>query len=88
MLDSLVRVSRRVLRVPKAVASQTGIIVYCPSKDSACQQLASHGYGTRPAPNGSRRSTREEVHDDDAKQGMERLRVPRPKSETTHDPPS
>ncbi|KAI4472874.1 hypothetical protein M0802_016448 [Mischocyttarus mexicanus] len=46
MLDSLVRVSRRVLRVPKAVASQTGIIVYCPSKDSVCKQLASYGYGT------------------------------------------
>ncbi|KAI4472908.1 hypothetical protein M0804_015566 [Polistes exclamans] len=46
-LNSLVRVSRQVLRVPKAVASQTGIIVYCLSKDSACQQLDSHGYGTR-----------------------------------------
>ncbi len=129
MLDSLVRVSRRVLRVPKAVASPTGIgarerpvrrpVKGLPSANSgpgpgtalgpyhratvalACDGLdandrkhcglipceyrraagrASEGLprvvlpttrqsphpGRRPTPSGSRRSTRGEVHADDA----------------------
>ncbi|KAI4485657.1 hypothetical protein M0802_012627 [Mischocyttarus mexicanus] len=46
MSGSLVHVSRRVLRLPKAVASKTGIIVYFPSKDSACKRLVSYWYST------------------------------------------
>ncbi|KAG7197094.1 hypothetical protein KM043_012390 [Ampulex compressa] len=103
MLDSLVRVSRRVLRVPKAVTSPTGIMQIGLSEDTARQQLTRLGDGAssrcfaalyfastagqpagqpgvcrvrandatgappgrRPTPNGSRRPTRGEVHDDD-----------------------
>lgn len=43
MLDSLVRVSRRVLKVPKATASLTGVIGLCPRTP---QQTATTG----PAP--------------------------------------
>ncbi|CAK9834624.1 hypothetical protein ANTRET_LOCUS11132 [Anthophora retusa] len=50
MLDSLVRVSRRVLRVPKAIASPTGNSNFGQSKDTACQQLNRPGDGTRSVP--------------------------------------
>ncbi|KAJ3639105.1 hypothetical protein Zmor_004185 [Zophobas morio] len=48
MLDSLVRVSRRVLKVPKAIASQIGVLKedeVCPTTHS--QQPPGDGTGTR-----------------------------------------
>lgn len=64
MLDSLVRVSRRVLRVPKAVASPTGIVGsgargtsrprLRPVKGSPfCQQRTRTGDGARSVPPGA-----------------------------------
>lgn len=50
MLDSLVRVSRRVLRVPKAVASLTGNSKLGQSEDTACKQLTRLGVGARSVP--------------------------------------
>lgn len=50
MLDSLVRVSRRVLKVPKAVASLTGNLIFKPVLEHHNnQQLAKSNDGTRSA---------------------------------------
>ena len=47
MLDSLVRVSRRVLKVPKSIASQISVSIEVCPRDPHGQQSSGNGIGTR-----------------------------------------